>query len=241
VAIAVATRLSCEDAGEDDWTRETTPTSSNLSSPPRRHGERYQAAQPALTALRQEGTGPALISQELSRAVSAAPGRLDGRPTADSSLQPIVGVTSTVDGRGYWLVASDGGIFTYGDARFYGSAGNIHLNQPIVGMTSTADGRGYWLVASDGGIFTYGDARFYGSAGNIHLNQPIVGMTRTLDGHGYWIVATDGGLFAYGDAKFYGSLGGVPQSIPVIGLVANPSEAGYNIVNASGTPTHFGP
>ena len=25
------------------------------------------------------------------------------------------------DGNGYWLVASDGGIFTYGDAEFYGS------------------------------------------------------------------------------------------------------------------------
>ena len=27
---------------------------------------------------------------------------------------------------GYWLVASDGGVFSYGDARFWGSAGTIH-------------------------------------------------------------------------------------------------------------------
>jgi hypothetical protein len=33
-------------------------------------------------------------------------------------------------------VASDGGIFNYGDAGFYGSAGAIHLNQPIVGMAA---------------------------------------------------------------------------------------------------------
>ncbi|WP_152626167.1 hypothetical protein, partial [Acidithrix ferrooxidans] len=66
---------------------------------------------------------------------------------------------------GYSLVASDGGIFTYGDAAFYGSAGAIPLNKPIVGMAATPDGKGYWLVASDGGIFTYGDAAFYGSAG----------------------------------------------------------------------------
>ncbi len=29
----------------------------------------------------------------------------------------------TPDGHGYWLVASDGGIFSYGDAQFYGSTG----------------------------------------------------------------------------------------------------------------------
>jgi hypothetical protein len=33
---------------------------------------------------------------------------------------------------GYFLVASDGGIFNYGDAGFYGSAGNLVLNKPMV-------------------------------------------------------------------------------------------------------------
>ena len=74
-------------------------------------------------------------------------------------------MAATPDGKGYWLVASDGGIFTFGDAGFYGSTGNIVLNKPIVGMVPTHDGGGYWLVASDGGIFTFGDATFYGSLG----------------------------------------------------------------------------
>ena len=56
--------------------------------------------------------------------------------------QPIVGMAATPDGGGYWLVASDGGIFSYGDATFYGSTGSIHLNQPIVGMAATPDGHG---------------------------------------------------------------------------------------------------
>jgi hypothetical protein len=64
----------------------------------------------------------------------------------------------------YWLVASDGGIFTFGTAIFYGSTGNLHLNAPIVGMASTPDGQGYWLVGSDGGVFAFGDAGFHGSA-----------------------------------------------------------------------------
>ena len=77
----------------------------------------------------------------------------------------------TADGAGYWLVASDGGIFSYGDAQFYGSTGSIKLNKPIVGMAATPDGKGYWLVASDGGIFNYGDAQFYGSAGSHRAQQ----------------------------------------------------------------------
>jgi beta-glucanase (GH16 family) len=47
---------------------------------------------------------------------------------------PIVGMAATPDGGGYWLVASDGGIFSYGDAGFDGSPGGTHLNDPIVGM-----------------------------------------------------------------------------------------------------------
>ena len=39
---------------------------------------------------------------------------------------------------GYWLVASDGGIFAFGDAAFYGSTGSLKLNKPIVGMAADA-------------------------------------------------------------------------------------------------------
>ncbi len=132
--------------------------------------------------------------------------------------KPIVGMAATPDGKGYWLVASDGGIFTFGDAAFYGSTGAMHLNKPIVGMAATPDGKGYWLVASDGGIFTFGDAAFYGSTGAITLNKPIVGMAATPDGEGYWLVASDGGIFTFGDAAFHGPEGGAHLNQPIVGL-----------------------
>ena len=69
------------------------------------------------------------------------------------------------DGKGYWEVRSDGGVFSFGDAKFYGSTGGIHLTQPIIGITATADGKGYWLFAADGGVFAFGDAVFAGSTG----------------------------------------------------------------------------
>ena len=147
---------------------------------------------------------------------------------------------SPVPTRGYWLVASDGGIFAFGDAGFYGSTGGQALNQPIVGMAATPDGKGYWLVASDGGIFAFGDAAFYGSTGAAPLNQPIVGIAVTPDGKGYWLVASDGGIFAFGDAAFYGSTGGTPLNQPIVGMAATPDGAGYRMVATDGGTFAFG-
>ncbi len=135
---------------------------------------------------------------------------------------------------GYWLVASDGGVFAYGGAAFHGSAGSLTLNKPIVGMAATPDGGGYWLVASDGGVFAYGGAAFYGSTGSLTLNKPIVGMAATPDGRGYWLVASDGGIFAYGDAAFYGSTGSIILNKPVVGMAVAPYGQGYWLVASDG-------
>ena len=74
------------------------------------------------------------------------------------------------------MVAADGGIFTFGDAKYAGSMGGIPLNQPVVGMEVTPDNGGYNLAAADGGIFSFGDATFYGSMGGTPLNEPVVGI-----------------------------------------------------------------
>jgi len=143
-------------------------------------------------------------------------------------------MTATPDGKGYWLVASDGGVFAYGDATFFGSTGSLVLNRPVVGMSATPDGKGYWLVASDGGVFAYGDAAFHGSTGSLILNRPVVGMTRAPDGKGYWLVASDGGIFAYGDAVFDGSTGSLVLNRPVVGMTATPDGKGYWLVASDG-------
>jgi subtilase family serine protease len=137
-------------------------------------------------------------------------------------------------GDGYRFVASDGGVFDFGDAGFYGSTGSLRLNQPVVGMADTPSTNGYWLVASDGGVFNYGDAGFFGSMGGQHLNQPIVGMAATPDGGGYWLVASDGGIFSFGNATFFGSTGAVHLNRPIVGMAATPNGGGYWLVASDG-------
>ena len=137
-------------------------------------------------------------------------------------------------------MASDGGIFSYGDAHFFGSMGGRPLNEPIVGMAGTPDGRGYWLTAADGGVFAFGDAHFFGSMGGRPLNQPVVAMASTPDGRGYWFTAADGGVFAFGDARFYGSMGGRPLNRPIVGMTGTPDGRGYWFVAADGGLFAFG-
>jgi hypothetical protein len=139
-----------------------------------------------------------------------------------------------IPGSGYWMVASDGGIFSFGNAPFFGSTGNIRLNQPIVGIAATPTGNGYWMVATDGGIFSFGDAKFFGSTGAMRLNRPIVGMAATPSGNGYWLVASDGGIFSFGDAKFFGSTGNLRLNKPIVGMASTPTGNGYWFVASDG-------
>jgi parallel beta-helix repeat protein len=155
-------------------------------------------------------------------------------------VDPIFGIARTPSGHGYWVVQSNGEVFPFGDAGYFGSLGGVGLAQPIVGMASTPSGHGYWLVASDGGTFAFGDAHFFGSTGAMHLNRPIVGMTAGPGGDGYWLVASDGGIFAFGSAKFHGSTGAMHLNQPVVGMATGPGGNGYWLVASDGGIFSYG-
>jgi hypothetical protein len=152
----------------------------------------------------------------------------------------VYGLRRATPPTGYWLGASDGGIFSFGDVEYFGSTGDIKLNKPIVGMAPTIDRDGYWLVASDGGVFAFGAARYFGSTGDRVLNSPIVGMVPTRSGDGYWLVAADGGVFAFGDAEFFGSTGDRVLNSPIVGMAATPTGLGYWLAAADGGIFTFG-
>ncbi|MFZ0252052.1 MAG: right-handed parallel beta-helix repeat-containing protein [Acidimicrobiales bacterium] len=150
------------------------------------------------------------------------------------------GAPASPAGLGYWLVASDGGIFNFGDAGFYGSTGNLTLNKPIVGMAPTPDGKGYWLVASDGGVFNYGDAGFFGSASTLKPSQPIVGMAATPDGKGYWLVSANGTVYNFGTAGQFGDASTLKLNKAVVGISATPDGKGYWLSGADGGVYNYG-
>jgi hypothetical protein len=118
---------------------------------------------------------------------------------------PIFGMAVDQATGGYWLVASDGGIFSF-NAAFHGSAGSLALDSPIVGMQGASDGSGYRLAASDGGVFSY-NLPFAGAYVGQDVS-PIVGIAGQGD-TGYWLTDACGGVAAFGSAQTYGQSGGL--------------------------------
>lgn len=128
---------------------------------------------------------------------------------------PIPGVTGGAmevamhpSGKGYYIVASDGGVFSFGEAPFFGSLGGQRLNKPITGMAVRPQGDGYLLCGADGGVFAFGAAKFSGSLGSVVLNAPIVDIEFDAEGDGYWMLGADGGIFTFGAANYHGSAAG---------------------------------
>ena len=62
---------------------------------------------------------------------------------------PIVGMVPSSTGHGYFMVASDGGVFAFGDAHFEGSCPGIGGCAGVaVSVMPDSTGNGYWLVTS---------------------------------------------------------------------------------------------
>ncbi len=177
-------------------------------------------------------TGLTLVPLAAAPAEAAIPGCLAGE---------IVDIAATATGQGYWAVGSDGGVFSFGDAPFFGSMGGKPLNKPVVDIVTTASGAGYWLVAADGGVFAFGDATAptTNPLPSTRLNAPVVSATRT-GARGLWLTAGDGGVFALGGAPFLGSMGGKPLNKPVVDIVTSSSGGGYWLIAGDGGTFAFG-
>jgi len=167
------------------------------------------------------GSAPFLGS---ARSVEAAKGASSAVAAGQSPLvAPVVGMAATRDGRGYWQVASDGGVFAFGTAPFLGSMGGRPLLAPVVAMSAAPDGHGYWLVGYDGGVFAFGSASFHGSMAGRPLDALIAGLAPTPTGRGYWLWAVDGSVYAFGDAAFLGAYPTLPaprRTLPSDGIDA---------------------
>jgi hypothetical protein len=139
---------------------------------------------------------------------------------------------------GYWLVASDGGVFSF-DALFYGSAAG--QPQPVGGFSAAPGGKGYQLATTTGSALRFGT--YASCSGSVPAtNRPIVGMAAVPGGGGCWLVASDGGVFSYGStATFYGSAGAVRLARPVVAMSPATGGDGYYLVASDGGIFSYGP
>ena len=100
-------------------------------------------------------------------------------------------------------MASDGGIFSFGDAGFFGSQGGSSGADRVVAMAASPTGQGYWLASAGGAVKAFGDAAPAGALMSPP-NLPVVGLAATPTGRGYWLASADGAVFAFGDAVYQG-------------------------------------
>ena len=213
--------------------RRTTRLS--LSGSPARSVLATALAAAALTIL---AAGALLaVGVPAARAAGAAP---DHAASAPGPAPAAANGADPLFGPGYVLAAADGGVFTFGNSRYFGGMAGHSLAAPVVGVAEAPDGRGYWEASADGGVFAFGSARYYGGMAGQGLEQPIVGMAAVPDGTGYWLVAADGGVFTYGTARYLGAMGGHRLSAPIVGVASTPDGGGYWLVAADGGVFAFG-
>lgn len=125
---------------------------------------------------------------------------------AVAATSPIV-ATATAPRGGYWEVASNGSVYSFGGAKFYGSLpGDGVKTRTIVGICSTKDGDGYWLLSSTGTVYPFGDASKLGNAG-ARASAIIP------DGAGYRVIYTDGKSRAFLPVISHSSKPVVPKTL----------------------------
>ncbi|HEY6429304.1 MAG TPA: hypothetical protein VIX84_18935, partial [Acidimicrobiales bacterium] len=120
----------------------------------------------------------------------------------NSLAAPIVGMVPSHDDKGYFMVASDGGVFAFGDAHFAGSCPTIGgCSGAAVAVIPDHTGNGYWVVTSTGDVYAFGDAPDLGAPGH----GIVTSAAASPNGTGYWVLLNDGEVFSYGGAAPLGS------------------------------------
>ena len=175
----------------------------------------------------------ALVQQTVTAAAPAP------STTCGGNINPPAAPSSQA-AAGYWVLGTDGGIFSYGDTPFYGSVPGAGVQATSVLMAATPSSHGYWILGTDGGIFSFGDAAFHGSLPGAGVRTTAIDLKPTGTGNGYWVLGADGGIFSFGDAAFYGSLPGAGVSTQAVKLVPTPSGNGYWVLGADGGIFSFG-
>ncbi len=178
--------------------------------------------------------------------------------TRSAALEGAATSVTTPSGRGYWIFDPEGGVHTFGDARYFGSVPGLRAAGIEIGAVHftdfavAPDGDGYWLLDEVGGVHAFGDARYFGSVPALRAAGLEIGAAHFTDfavapsGDGYWLLDEAGGVHAFGDARYFGSVpalraAGVDiPAVQFVGLAATPRGDGYWLLDEVGGVHAFG-
>jgi hypothetical protein len=171
-----------------------------------------------------------------------------GSKSPDHLMAPIVGIVPTADGKGYLMVAGDGGVFAFGDARFAGSCASIGgCAAPVVAVVPGAADHGYWLLLSNCDMVAFGNAPKIADTDCVtlaHTHKLVAtSAARSPSGDGYWVVLSNGAVFPEGDAKSLSSWTTRPTTRandPAVAVVPTSDGRGIWVVDANGSVNAFG-
>ncbi len=162
-------------------------------------------------------------------------------PTPDpGTTPPPTGATRS----GYWMLGSDGKVYSFGDAAGHGDA---PVTGPTIGVVAvdvepTPTGAGYWIVDSSGRVFTHGNAEAFGNVNSTLLafGETVTSLSSTKTGKGYWIFTSKGRVLNFGDAAHLGDMSALKLNGPVLDSIPTPSGKGYYMVASDGGIFSFG-
>ncbi|GAC1327505.1 MAG: hypothetical protein NVSMB17_01610 [Candidatus Dormibacteria bacterium] len=144
--------------------------------------------------------------------------------TGNGGMSPVNSADQFTYQHGYNILTGAGGIYSFGDAGYFGNLIDHGYPGPAIGLSETPEGRGYAIVTTPGNLYTFGDAVYFGNLNDPCNNGggpcatpaypgPAVAFDYTprgvtTNGAGYAILTGGGGLYSFGDAQahYYGNL-----------------------------------
>jgi myo-inositol-hexaphosphate 3-phosphohydrolase len=161
--------------------------------------------------------------------------------TTAPQVTPTTVPAQTPNRSGYWMVGSDGRVYSFGDANPYGDA-TLAPGAQAVDLEPTPSGNGYWIIDDQGHVFAKGDAKAMGDVDRAILSpaEVVTSLSATKSGNGYWAFTSLGRVIPFGDAVSYGDMSKVKLNGPVLDSIPTASGKGYYMVGSDGGIFSFG-
>jgi subtilisin family serine protease len=200
-----------------------------------------------LRAADPNATQASIVARLEDSADDLGPGGFDslfghGLVNARAALD-LTTFSSASSGSGYWMVSTDGRVYSFGGAAYLGSARRaLAAGTTAVDLEPTPSNGGYWIVDSAGNVYSYGNAAYLGglAPGTLGTGEQVTSFSAAPGGAGYWLFTTTGRVFPFGNAGNFGDLRALRLNRPVLDSIPTPNGQGYYMVAADGGIFAFG-